>query len=87
MTFLAALQNWLGHQAAFSIVGHGNIGKQITIKSVSPEFQEQIRFLAVQEVLLVEPAYLLKRRLANEQTASIQKCGPNRFRKELLALQ
>ena len=57
---LQALEKRSGHQTAFAIVGHGNMGKQITIESISLEFQEQVGFLTVEKIFLVESSYVLK---------------------------
>jgi hypothetical protein len=83
---LDAMQNASRHQTAFPIMGNCNIREQVTFESVSPEFQEQVWFLAVQEIFFVKPPHLLKSRPTDQQTACVQKRDPNGFGKRLLAL-
>jgi hypothetical protein len=60
-------------QALFPGVRHGRAGYQPALITKSHQFEEEIRFLTVEEVLLVEPANGIKSTSANEETARIEK--------------
>ena len=57
---LQALQDGSGHQTAFPVMNDSHVRKQITFEAISPEFQEKIRFLAVEKIFLVKSSHPLE---------------------------